>query len=65
MTTSTSNLPSVVTLVAIGTISWLAAGIIAILLGAVAKIIWTCFAGAVLGTLGIRYTIRRSRRIGI
>ena len=65
MTTSTSNLRSVVTLVAIGTICWLVAGIIAILLGAETKVIWTCLAGAVLGTLGIRYTIRRSRRSGI
>lgn len=48
-----------------GTICWLVAGIIAILLGGESKVIWTCFAGAVLGTLGIRYTIRRSKRSGI
>lgn len=65
MTTSTSHLRSVVTLVAIGTICWLVAGTIAIAMGAQSKIIWTCVAGAVLGTLGIRYTIRRSRRSGI
>ena len=65
MTASTSHLRSVVTLVAIGTICWLVAGIVAILLGAESKVIWTCLAGAVLGTVGIRYTIRRSRRSGI
>ncbi len=65
MASSTSRLRSVVTLVAIGTICWLVAGIIAILLGADAKVIWTCIFGAVLGTTGIRYTIRRSRRSGI
>ena len=65
MTSSTSHLRSVVTLVAIGTICWLVAGIVAILLGAETKVIWTCLAGAVLGTVGIRYTIRRSRRSGI
>jgi hypothetical protein len=65
MTSSTSHLRTVVTLVAIGTICWLVAGIIAIVLGAESKIIWTCLAGAVLGTVGIRYTIRRSRRSGI
>jgi CHASE2 domain-containing sensor protein len=65
MTSSTSHLRSVVTLVAIGTICWLVAGIVAILLGAESKVIWTCLAGAVLGTVGIRYTIRRSRRSGI
>ena len=65
MTSSISHLRSVVTLVAIGTICWLVAGIVAILLGAESKVIWTCLAGAVLGTVGIRYTIRRSRRSGI
>ncbi len=65
MTSSTSRLRSVVTLIAIGTICWLVAGIVAILLGAESKVIWTCFAGAVLGAVGIRYTIRRSRRSGI
>ncbi len=65
MTSSTSHLRSVVTLVAIGTICWLVAGIIAIVLGAESKVVWTCLAGAVLGTVGIRYTIRRSRRSGI
>ena len=65
MTSSTSHLRSVITLIAIGTICWLVAGIVAILLGAESKVIWTCFAGAVLGTVGIRYTIRRSRRSGI
>jgi CHASE2 domain-containing sensor protein len=65
MTSSTSHLRTVVTLVAIGTICWLVAGIIAIVLGAESKVIWTCLTGAVLGTVGIRYTIRRSRRSGI
>ena len=65
MTSSTSRLRSEVTLIAIGTICWLVAGIVAILLGAESKVIWTCLAGAVLGTVGIRYTIRRSRRSGI
>jgi len=65
MTSSTSHLRAVVTLVAIGTICWLVAGIIAIVLGAESKVVWTCLAGAVLGTVGIRYTIRRSRRSGI
>ncbi|MCX6437946.1 MAG: DUF2530 domain-containing protein [Actinobacteria bacterium] len=65
MTSSTSHLRSVVTLIAIGTICWLVAGMVAILLGAESKVIWTCLAGALLGTVGIRYTIRRSRRSGI
>ncbi|CAB4867610.1 MAG: DUF2530 domain-containing protein [Actinobacteria bacterium] len=60
-----SNIRSVVTLVAIGTICWLIAGVIALAMNADAKIIWTCIAGALLGVIGIRYSIRRARRSGI
>ncbi len=60
-----STIASVVTLVTIGTICWVAAAVVAIAVGAMAKIIWTCFVGAVLGLIGIRYSIRRNRRDGI
>ncbi len=60
-----SNIRSVVTLVAIGTICWLVAGVVALAMNADAKIIWTCACGAVLGVTGIRYSIRRARRRGI
>jgi len=60
-----SNIKAVVTLIAIGTICWLAAGVVAIAAGAESKIIWTCVVGAALGAMGIRYSIRRSRRSGI
>jgi uncharacterized membrane protein HdeD (DUF308 family) len=61
----TTRLRNTVTLVLIGTISWVIAGVIAIAVNAEAKIIWTCVVGAALGLNGIRYTIRRSRRSGI
>lgn len=60
-----SNIKSVVTLIAIGSICWLAAGVVAIAMGAESKVIWTCVIGAVLGVIGIRYSIRRNRRSGI
>ena len=60
-----SHTRSVVTLIAIGSICWLAAGVVAIAAGAESKIIWTCVVGALLGALGVRYTVRRSRRTGI
>jgi uncharacterized membrane protein HdeD (DUF308 family) len=63
--TQGSTIKSVVTLVSIGTICWIAAGVIALAAGAEAKIIWTCFVGAVLGVMGITYSIRRNRREGI
>ena len=60
-----SNIRSVVTLVAIGTICWLVAGVVALAMNADAKVIWTCAVGAALGVTGIRYSIRRARRSGI
>jgi hypothetical protein len=60
-----SRLRNVVTLVAIGTSCWVVAGVIAVAIGADTKIIWTCVSGMALGLIGIRYTVRRSRRSGI
>ena len=61
----TTRLRNAVTLVVIGTMCWVIAGVIAIAIGADAKVIWTCVMGAALGLVGVRYTIRRSRRSGI
>jgi hypothetical protein len=60
-----SRLRNVVTLVAIGTSCWVVAGVVAVAIGADTKIIWTCVSGTALGLIGIRYTVRRSRRSGI
>jgi hypothetical protein len=60
-----SRLRNVVTLVAIGTSCWVVAGVVAVAIGADTKIIWTCVSGMALGLIGIRYTVRRSRRFGI
>ena len=61
----TSRLRNAVTLVAIGTMCWVVAGVIALAVNADAKVIWTCAVGAALGVTGIRYSIRRARRTGI
>ena len=61
----TTRLRNAITLVAIGTICWVIAGVIALAANADGKIIWTCISGAMLGLVGIRYTIRRERRSGI
>ena len=61
----TTRLRNAVTLVAIGCTCWVIAAVIAIAMGADAKVIWTCVSGVILGLLGIRYTIRRDRRSGI
>jgi hypothetical protein len=60
-----SNIKTVVILIALGSIAWLAAGVVALAMGAESKVIWTCVVGAALGAIGIRYSIRRSRRTGI
>jgi hypothetical protein len=60
-----NNIKSVVLLITVGTIAWMAAGVVALAMGAEAKIIWVCVVGAALGVTGIRYSIRRSRRSGI
>ena len=64
-TQGSSNIKTVVVLITLGSIAWLAAGVVAIAMGAEAKIIWTCVVGASLGVIGIRYSIRRFRRSGI
>jgi hypothetical protein len=60
-----SSIKSVVILIAIGTIGWLIAGMVAITLDYDSKYVWTCVVGALLGATGIRYSIRRDRRSGI
>ena len=60
-----STITSVVTLVSIGTVCWIAAAVIALAVGAESKIIWTCLVGAALGAIGIRYSICRNRKSAI
>jgi len=61
----TTRLRNAVTLVVIGTMCWVIAGVIALAVAADAKVMWTCVMGAALGVVGIRYTIRRDRRSSI
>jgi len=60
-----SPIKSVVILIAIGTIGWLIAGMVAVTLDYDSKYVWTSVVGALLGATGIRYSIRRDRRSGI
>jgi hypothetical protein len=64
-TPGSSNIKTVVILIALGSVGWLAAGVVALAMGAESKVIWTCVVGAALGAIGIRYSVRRSRRTGI
>jgi len=60
-----SNTKTVVLLITLGSIAWMIAGAIAVVMDAQSKVIWACVVGAALGAIGVRYTIRRSRRSGI
>ena len=64
-TSEKSTIASVVTLVVLGTICWVAAGVVALAANADSKILWTCVVGAILGLLGIRYSVRRNRKSAI
>ena len=59
------EIKSVVTLITFGTVVWVIAAIALAITGADSKLIWTCVAGAALGTWGIRYSKRRAARSGI
>lgn len=60
-----SEIKSVVTLITLGTVAWVIAGLYFVITSADSKMVWTCVAGAVLGALGIRYSKRRAARSGI
>jgi hypothetical protein len=60
-----SEINSVVTLITLGTIAWVIAGLYFAVTGAESKLIWTCVAGTTLGAWGIRYSKRRAARSGI
>jgi hypothetical protein len=45
-----------------GTVAWVIALVIALAINARSNVIWICVVGAALGLVGLRYTIRRSRR---
>ena len=56
---------SVVKLLSFGIFAWVIAGVIAVLMGAEVKVIWTCVTGTFLGIVGLIYTVRRARKSGI
>ena len=48
--------------IAMGIVLWIIALVFAIVMNAQSQVLWTCVAGAALGAIGLRYTIRRGRR---
>jgi hypothetical protein len=54
---------AVVTII-FGVIAWCVALVILIAISAPSQKIYTCIVGAILGLLGLRYTVRRAKREG-
>ena len=48
--------------IALGIVLWIIAFVFAIVINADSKILWICVIGALLGVIGLRYTIKRGRR---
>jgi hypothetical protein len=56
---------TMITLVILGMIIWVVAGIIGLLVGASSKFIWTCVTGFLLGFVGIAITFVKDRAGGV
>lgn len=48
--------------ISLGIVLWIIAFVFAIVINAESKILWICVVGALLGVIGLRYTIKRGRR---
>ena len=52
-------------MIIVGISLWITGFVIALATHAESKVLYTCGVGIALGLIGIRYTIRRNKRIGI
>jgi len=48
--------------IALGIVLWIVAFVFAVVMNAESKILWICVVGALLGVIGLRYTIKKGRR---
>jgi uncharacterized membrane protein YjjB (DUF3815 family) len=48
--------------ISMGIVLWIIAFVFAIVMNANSNILWICVVGALLGVIGLRYTIKRGRR---
>ena len=48
--------------IALGIVLWIIAFVFAIVMNADSNVLWICVIGAVLGAMGLRYTIKRGRK---
>jgi uncharacterized membrane protein YjjB (DUF3815 family) len=48
--------------ISMGIVLWIIALVFAIVMNADSNVLWICVIGAVLGAIGLRYTIKRGRK---
>jgi len=48
--------------IAMGIVLWIIALVFAIVMNASSTVLWICLIGALLGAVGLRYTIKRGRK---
>jgi uncharacterized membrane protein YjjB (DUF3815 family) len=48
--------------IAMGIVLWIVAFVFAVVMNAESKILWICVVGALLGVIGLRYTIKKGRK---
>jgi len=48
--------------IAMGIVLWIIALVFAIVMNASSTVLWICLMGALLGVVGLRYTIKRGRK---
>lgn len=48
--------------IAMGIVLWIIAFVFAIVMNADSNVLWICVTGAVLGLIGLRYTVKRGRK---
>ena len=49
-------------IIALGIVLWIIAFVFAVVINADSNVLWICVIGALLGAVGLRYTIRRGRK---
>ena len=56
------NVKESIFIIAMGIVLWIIAFVFAVVMNADSNVLWICVIGALLGVIGLRYTIRRGRK---
>ena len=56
------NMKESIFIIAMGIVLWIIAFVFAVVMNADSNVLWICVIGALLGVIGLRYTIRRGRK---